>query len=336
MATLTNAGIFYESAQSQQAFAAMADAGDQTVFALAAKPWSNAAGYEYVVVPYGLATGGAVTPAVSGTNDRVDVAALTAYMAAASGASSTTGLLSVGADTDVACTRGAGGSTAYLINSITVNSSGAIAVVAGTGSTAFSETRGAAGGPPLIPDGSIEIAQVRFTSETAAAVTAGEISQVVGISQERYDYPVFSVDPIRGQITFADALPASHTGAIPKRVYARVATPIFAEISRAKDWVPAETSNTTQSEQYYDGNVGSFTSSLAQATFTVSLNDGVTDALMAKRGTELLFKFMPNKDKPAYQVTQGVFGVARTFGVGAHPQAACTVSATQESVDFAS
>lgn len=335
MALLSNAGIYYESAQSQQSMAEMTDSGDHTVFSLSAKPWSNAGGYEYAVAPYGLATGGAVTPAVSATNNAVDVAALTAYMAAATGASSTTGLLSVGAATDVAITRGVTTDT-HCITSITVTTAGTIAAVAGVDSTAFSETRGADGGPPLIPVGSIEIAQVRTASVTAAPITADEIYQVVGVSQERYDYPVFSVDPIRGQITFADALPTIHTGTVAKKIYARVATPVFAEIPRARDWVPAETSNSTSSEQYYDGTLGSYSSSLNQASFTVSLGDGVTDALVAKKGDELLFKFAPDKDKAPYQITQGVLGVSRTFAVGAHPTASCTISATQESVDFAS
>jgi len=340
MATLTNAGVYYESGQSQQAFAAMTDAGAYTVYSITAKPWSQVAGYEYTVRPYGLATGGAVTPAVSTTNNLVDVAALTAYMAAATGANATTGLLTVAATTDISCTRGSASNT-HIVNSITIASAGAIAVVAGTATTAFSTTRGAAGGPPAIPLGATEIAHVSFTSTAAAAVAASEISQIVGTSQERYDYPVWSENPIEGKITFAAALPVIHgtaagTATATKLVYARAATPVFAEISRARDWVPAETSNSVNSEQYYDGTVGSFSSSLGQASFTVSLNDGVTDALLAKKGQNLLFKFSPDKNKAPYQITQGVLGVARTFGAGANPSATVTVSASQASVDFAS
>lgn len=340
MATLTNAGVFYESGQSQQSFAAMTLDAAKTVASLTAKPWSQVSGYEYTIAPYGLATGGSVTPAVSGTNDLVDVAALTAYMAAATGASATTGLLSVAATTDISCSRGSSTDT-HRINSITVASTGAIAVVSGTATTAFSESRGVAGGPPAIPLGSIEIGQVRFTSTAAAAVSSSEIYQVVGTHQERYDYPVWSENPIEGKITFAAAIPVIHgtaagTATATKLVYARVATPVFAEISRARDWVPAETSNSVNSEQYYDSTVGSFSSSLGQASFTVSLNDGVTDGMLAKKGQNLLFKFMPDKNKAPYQITQGVLGVSRTFGAGANPSATVTVSASQASVDFAS
>lgn len=333
MATLTSAAIYYESGQAQQSFAAMTADSARTVFSLTAKPWSQVSGYEYTVAPYGLATGGVIS--VGSGDNNVQTSALTCYMPGATGASSTTGLLSVNADTSVAITRGVSSDT-HCITSITVDTNGAIVSVAGTDGTAFSETRGAAGGPPLIPDGSIEIGQVRTTSVDAAPITSDEIYQVVGTHQERYDYPVWSENPIEGTITFSAALPAIHTGLIAKRVYARVATPIFAEISRARDWVPAETSNSVASEQYYDSTVGSFSSSLGQASFTVSLNDGVTDALLAKKGSNLLFKFSPDKNKAPYQITQGVLGVSRTFGVGANPAASVTVSASQASVDFAS
>lgn len=340
MATLTNAGVYYESGQSQQSFAAMTLDSAKTVASLTAKPWSQVAGYEYTVAPYGLATGGTITKAATGTNNLVDVSALTAYMAGATGASATTGLLTVAATTDISCTRGSSTNT-HIVNSITIASTGAIAVVTGTATTAFVETRGANGGPPAIPLGSVEVGQVRFTSTAAAAVATTEIYQVTGTHQERYDYPVWAENPIEGKITFAAALPVIHgtavgTATASKLVYARVATPVFAEISRARDWVPAETSNSVNSEQYYDGTVGSFSSSLGQASFTVSLNDGVTDALLAKKGSNLLFKFSPDKNKAPYQITQGVLGVARTFGVGANPSASVTVSASQASVDFAS
>lgn len=339
MATLTQQAVYYESGQSQQAFAAMTGDANRLIYSLTAKPWSQIAGYTYAVAPYGLATGGVITPAAAAGNNNVDVSALTAYMAAVASASATTGLLTVNAAADVVCSRGAT-TDAYRINSITVTSAGAIAVVSGTATTAFSETRGAAGGPPAIPLGSIEIGQVRFTSTTAAAVAATEIYQVVGTHQERYDYPVWSEDPIRGRVTFAAALPVIHgtavaTATASKLVYARVATPIFAEISHSRNWVPADVAYSAGSEAYYDGVMGTNSSSLKQASFDVALNDGVTDALLAKVGTNLLFKFMPNKNGTPYQITQGILGVNRTYGVGASAMASCTVSASQASVDFA-
>jgi hypothetical protein len=313
---------------------------------LTSKPWSSVVittGVDpYVVGPYGLMTGGTVTAGVA--NDAVRLAALTAMMPAVATANTSTGVVTVNAviDDSLTATRGTSAGTAYAISSLTITSAGAAAMVANAGSTAFVATRGAAGGPPSIPLGSIELAQVKLTSSTAAAVTSSEIYQVVGDSQERYDYPVYSTDPIRGQITFAAALPLIHGTAAAaaataaKLVYARVATPVFAEISRARNWVPAETANSTNSEQYYDGNLGNFTSSLNQSAFEAALTDGVTDALLAKRGSNLLFKFMPDKNRLPYQITQGVLGVSRTFSVGANPTVSFTISPLQESVDFAS
>ena len=57
MALLNASALYYESAQSQAAFAALTDSGDYTIFTLANKPWSQAAGYEAAITPYGLATG---------------------------------------------------------------------------------------------------------------------------------------------------------------------------------------------------------------------------------------------------------------------------------------
>lgn len=335
MAVLTTQALYYESAQSAVAFFAMTDSGDHTVFTTTNTPWSQATNYEPVVVPYGLATGGAITPAVSATNNYVDVAALTAYMAAVSGASATTGLISVGAATDQSCTRGSSTNT-NIINSVTVTSAGAIAVVAGTAHTAFSATRGASGGPPFIPVGSIEIGQVKFTSTAAAAVASSEIYQVPGTSQELYNFPVFSIDYISGKVTFASALPLDHTGSLPKKVYARCATPIFAEISNVRDWKPAEETSSVNSEAYYDQTIGSASSSLSQASFTAALQDGVTDTLLAKKGQNLIFKFKPARSGSAYQLTQGILNVSRTYGVKSAAQGAFTITPQQASVDFAS
>ncbi len=332
MAVLTNQTLEYESAQSQQAFAALTDSGDHKTFTTTTKPWSQADGYDAVIAPYGLINGGAITPAAALGNNNVDVAAMLLMAPGMTGASTTTGQKSVSAATNVAATRGT--TNGYRITSITVDSTGAVTAVAGTESTAFSETRGAAGGPPLIPVGSIEIGQVRLTSITAAVVTASEIYQVVGTHQERYDYPVYAVDYLRGKVTFATDLPLIHTGTIAKSVRVRVATPVFAEIANARDWVPGETSNSTSSEDTYTGPIGKVSSSIGQATFTAFLRDGVTDGLLAKAGQKLLFRFKPSRNGTAYQLTQGVLGVARTFGVKSAPQGSFTVSPEQASVDF--
>lgn len=334
MTILTAQEIAYESAQNAVAFFALTDSGDHTSYTSGSNnPWSQATGYEAVIAPYGLITGGAITPAAAAGNNNVDVAAMTLMAPGMTGASATTGQITVSAATNVAATRGS--SNGYRITSITVDSTGTVAAVAGTESTAFSETRGAAGGPPLIPVGSIEIGQVRFTSITAAVVASSEIYQVVGTHQERYDYPVYAVDYIRGKLTFAAALPLIHTGPVTKSVRVKCYTPVFAPIANARDWVPPDETYSVQSEAYYDGTIGSASSSIGQGSFTAALGDGTSDAILGKVGQNLLFRFKPNKNSSAiYQVAQGILGVSQTFGVKSAPQGSFTISPSQAVVRF--
>lgn len=324
MANAENAKLQYEAGQTAYAMSALTDSGDATTFTSSATLFSKKSGYAPDVRPNGLITGGAVIPAVSGTNDLVDVAALSCYLAGVK--------TSVAADTDVAITRAVTTDT-HIINSITVTSAGTIAAVAGTDGTAFSETRGAAGGPPLIPVGSIEIAQVRTTSNSAAAITAGEIFAVVGVHQERYDYPLFDIDYATADVVFSAALPKIHTGTVAKQVYASYADPIFADIQLASDFVPAETSHSVSSTQVYGDTLGSSSSSLGQASFTAFLADGVGDALVTLKNAILWFKFFPDRYKTPYILTQGKLGISRTFPAGDNIQAACTISAESTSVE---
>jgi len=325
MPNAENAKLQREAGQDVTAMSALTDSGDATIFTSAATLFSKRSGYAPDVRPNGLISGGAVIPAVSGSNDVIDVAALSCYLAGIKTA--------VAADTDVSITRPA--TAVAKINSITVNSSGAIAVVAGTDSlsSAFSETRGAAGGPPYIPVGSIEIAQVRVTSNTAAPIAASEIYSVVGLHQERYDVPGFDINYSDAQVEFFSEIPAIHTGDTPKAVYASYADPIFADIQLASDFVPAEETHSVSSTPIYGRTLGSSSSSLGQASFTAYLEDGVSDSLVAAKNEELWFKFFPDRYKTPYILTLGKLGISRTFPAGDNIQAACTISAESASVE---
>lgn len=323
MPTAENARLQYEAGQAVTAMSALTDSGDHKSFTSAASIWSKKSGYEPNVKPDGLATGGVVS--VGSGNNAVNVAALTCYLAGV--------LTTVSASAGEAITRAS--TDVASISSITIDDTGAIAVVQGTDSSdsSFSETRGAAGGPPLIPVGSIEIAQVRTTSNVAAAITASEIYQVVGLHQERYDYPVWNTETAQGQITFADSLPTIHTGAVTKGVNASYAEPIFSDVQLASDFVPPETSHSVSSTQVYGGTVGSTSSSLGQGSFTARLDDGISDALVKLKNENLWFRFYPDRYKSAYMLQQGKLGIARTFPAGDSIQAACTVSAESEGVE---
>lgn len=337
MAALTNTSVEWETSTIQQAFAALTDYGDHKTFTHTLKPWSQNSGFEVIAQGYGVINGGAVIPAVAGTDDLVDAAVVLLFAPAMSGASATTGQVTISATTGLTCLRGAT-TDICRINSITVTSAGAWAVVSGTASTAFSETRAAAGGPPLIPVGSVEVAQVRLNSTAAAAVLASEIYAVPGTHMESALFPVPVADPIRGQVVFSEALPLSHTGPVAKKVYARIATAGFVQFAYARNFKPAKVSNSVGSEQYYRLTRGSFTQSLAAATLEISLEDGVTDPFITAcaANPQLLFRYKPDRDKTAYSLTQGVPSLAITNAAGAHPVATVTIAAQQATVEFAS
>lgn len=322
MATAENAKLQYEAGQNSATMAALTDSGDRTTFTSAATLWSGRSGFAPVVRPNGLLTGGAVTTHAS--NNTVTVAAMTLNL---------NGVVTSVSAGSVAATRP---STAVSkVNSITINASGVITNVAGTdgATTAFSETRAAAGGPPLIPVDSVEIAQVRYTSNTAAVVLSTEIFQVVGLHRERADFPLYTINYGAGTVTMLDVLPASHTGPTAKKVFASYAAPIFADVALASDFVPAETSHSVTSTQVYGTTLGSTSSTLGQGSFTAYLNDGVSDALVTLKNQTLWFRFYPDRYQTPYLLQQGKLGITRTFPAGDTLQAACTISASQASTE---
>lgn len=335
MSLLTQQKLKIEAAATPVAFFAMTDSGDHQTFTTTNAPWSRADS-EPVFGGYGVISGGAGTPAASLNNDMVDAATVELFAPAMTGASATTGKITVAADTDLTCTRGASTNT-HIINSITVDATGAYAVVAGTATTAFSETRGASGGPPFIPVGSVEVFQVRLTSVTAAPITAAEIFAAPGVHQERYDNPSFTPDYLRGKLNFSSALPLIHTGSVAKKVYARASVPAYSDLNDAKDWVPAESSDSVTSGTNYDRTIAqSISSTLNAATFSLDMGDGVTDFILSLVGKNVIVKFLPNKNGTAYQLTQGFLSKTRAFPVKGNPTASFTVAADRASVDFSS
>jgi hypothetical protein len=321
-----NALLQYEAGQELVAMHKMTTTDSKT-FAASDSPWSNAAGFEPKIYPDGLATGGIITP-TSATNDSVDIASATAYQAGE--------LITVTGDTlasaDGLTRPGAG---EYVIHSIIIDDTGVYDVQAGTATTdqsGFSNTRGAAGGPPLIPVGAIEVGQVRM-SGTAAQVVAADIKQVDGVSSERYDVPSFTEDFTEGTVQFISTLPAIHTGSVCKSVYAEVYTPVFADLEPTADFVPPETTHSISSTEVYGGAIGASSSSLGQGSFTAYLKDGLTDPIVKLKNKELWFRFYPDRLKSPYMLVQGIFGISRTFPAGSSLQASCTITASAPGVE---
>lgn len=337
LSTAEDGKLQYEAGQDFTDYTALTDDGDNKTFYSSATLWSGRSGYDVSVRPNGLVSGGNVSVADSGSNDVVDIAALTCYLAGVS--------TSVSASTDFAITRGSG--DGYKICSITINSSGVLTEVEGAEHTEFSETRGADGGPPWIPTTSIELAQVRLSSTTGAAITASEIKQIINTHCERYDYPVWDVnyydpDAEKATVEFISAMDEIHSDdagstTVTKKVYVSYYEPEFADQPYANDFTPPVNSHSVSSTQVYGTTIASRSSSLNQGSFTAFLKDGITDNLVSYQDEILWFKFYPDRNKSPYLLCQGKLGMEPSYPAGGgNISAACTISATVAGYGIAS
>jgi hypothetical protein len=342
MATAKYAKLMRESAQTAFEYTAATDSGDQTIYTVPGKTvFSGKSGFDVSVRPDGIVTGTNIIT-TNATNNTVTVAAFTAYLAGTLHAVDASTALAVRPDSAVS-----------KVCSLQLDSDGStINVVEGTdgATTAFSETRGAAGGPPFVVVGDIEIGQIRFTDNTAAEVLSSEIFQTIGTHVQRWDYPTFKVNNLgdgngavkaaqkNAHIEFDSAQGVGvHTANAFKPVYVSGYTPVFSEIGNSVDFKPAQNAHSVSSTQVYNGTIGSSSSSLGQAGFTVAgLNDGITDALVADEEEIITFKFFPNRNKAPYSLTQGILGLVTTYPVAGQIQAASTISAEKKTTSFSS
>ncbi len=332
MATAENAKIQYESGQTLVAFDELTNQGDNIDFRSSDPLWSNKSGYRPDVKPNGLATGGIATPGAG--NSTVTVSAATAYLAGV--------LESVPAVTNEAVLRGTNSpAEPFRKSSITVTSAGVVAIEAGTAGGSFSNTRGAEGGPPWIDYDAIEIGQIWPSSADDVPITASDIRQVIGTHVERYDYPTWEENRYRvdngilgnAGITFAAALPAIHSEGSPddpkpKQVFAEYYEPEFSDIPRTEGFAPPETSHSVTSTQIYGGTIGASSSTLNQGSFTAYLDDGISDGLLKEKNGNLFFKFYQDRlSSIPYLLTQGTFGITRSYPAANQITADCTISA---------
>lgn len=326
MPDASNAILYYEADRTSIAITELVDEGDHLDFRCTADTlWSGAAGFLPVVTPNGVYDGLRITPAASGTNDLIDISAGNVYLAGVKTA--------VGATTDQALVRPAAND--YQKFSITIDSGGSVVVIDGTEHTSFSTTRAATGGPPLITATSVEIGQVWWDSQTPAAVATDEIKQIVGTTEERYDYPQWKVNYSNvsagslgyAGITFYSALPLIHTGSVPKDVYASWYTPAFQEIVDAYDFVPPGTTVSVNTTEVYGRVKGGKTQSLGAGSFSAHLTDGVSDNILRQENLNLWFKFYPNRLNDPYHLAQGYMVRTSSFPASGNIEAAFSIAA---------
>lgn len=335
MSNTENAALQYEAGQTAVPMTALTDAGDHKTFNSTARLWSMKSGKAPAVKINGLLAGAQVVPAISAATDKVDAGWARAQVAGAA--------VEVAGETDLEITRGAATDT-HIINSITITAAGAFAVVAGTDHTAFSAMRGAPGGPPWIPTGSIEVAQVKLTSVTPAVITAAEIVQTRGDSVEFADdipYYIKSSRVANNILGYAGvdataAFPAIHSddaGSTVKcrKVYASYNSVSFATLQDISDVKIPETTHSLSSTPKYGGAIGTLSSALSQAGFTAFLSNGIADPLIFLKNQRLWFKFFPDQDDTDYHLFNGTLGLSRNYPATGAITAACTISAPSAS-----
>ena len=325
MPDASNAILYYEADRTQVAIAELTNQGDHMDFRGTSTLWSGAAGFTPTVTPNGIYDGGAIIPGVSGTDNKIDIAACRAYLAGV--------LTTIAASADVTIARPTVSN--YVIYSVQVTAGGAFSAVKGTEGAAFVTTRAAAGGPPLVLADSVELGWVKLSAQADAAITTSEIKQVIGTSQERYDYPQWSVKYSNvssgslgyAGIDFYTALPLIHTGVVPKDVFATWYEPAFVEIVDAYDFVPPATTISVNTTEVYGRVKGGKTQSLGAGSFNAHLTDGVSDNILRHQNLNIWFKFYPNRLNAPYLLSQGYMVQTGSFPASGNISAAFSIAA---------
>jgi hypothetical protein len=306
--------LYYESGRDLVAFTALTDDGDHINFNHPSIQYLSAyedddASYDATVRPNGVLSGGVGTP--DGTNNKVDVTAVSCYL---KGVWFGTGGDSAAiAATTMTIVRGTATTNPYKISSITIATGGVPTVVAGAGSTAHSEVRDAAGGPPLIPTTSFELFQVRTTVSTAGLITAAEIKAVPGTHRELAVSPSYEIIYARetsnvlgyAGVKFVSALPTIHTGAVCKKVYLKGYSADFAEWVDARNFTPSDTTGSLSSETFYTRSIGAIDESINSGSFEWGVSNPVTDSQLEVIGKMVWLKYKPNKLTAPTIINQG-------------------------------
>lgn len=323
MPSAENAQWNVEAGQELHDTAALTDSGDHKKFTGSEGKWSSAKGKQYTVLVNGIRNGFEITPK-TGTNNAVTVAAGQLNLNGA--------IVDVaGADiTGLTRPSGTGGADSIKI-SITVNVSAALADVDGTEHTAFSSTRAAAGGPPLIAVDSVEIGQVWLGATADAEVQESEIFQVPGEHQERADTPLSTVDAYNGAVNFVGVLPLIHTGPTARKTFAKFYTPIFLEIPNANNMQVPGKSKTTNSTAVYKAAIGSVASTLQAGSVTVLVDNGVNDFVVKAADDGLLWhEFYPDANASQKHIGQAHVGVTTSYPADNNISTAVTLSPEKE------
>jgi len=300
----------------------LTDLGDHLTYQSQADRFSAVSGKEPKTYPDGFATGTNPIIAVSKSNDAIDIPAQSYYLAGVK--------LAIGTTLDKVVSRPA--TDVASISALTVDGSGSFVFIKGDDGTDlnFSAVRGAPGGPPFIPLGSIERSHIKLTSATSQPIRESEVVSILGVSIERFDKPLYSFSWGDGRVVFKYPLPAIHEGSKTKSITIQCYEPIFVELDNAADFVPSENSISVSSKEYYSSVVNNVKVSLSQGGFSLLLENGITDPIFELKGEKIWLLFYNDKYKPEHIYDHGVLGIKTTFTPSENPTAQCSIASTIE------
>jgi len=248
----------------------------------------------YSVSIDGVVSGCRIIPAISGSDDVVDVLVGTINIAGVE--------VSCAGATDLAIARGASACIKY---SILVSDAGVVSALAGTTFTSLSTTRGADGGPPLVTVGYVEIGQIWYISLTPAAVASTEIHMDPESHREYSIYPGWkygnpTIDDDQ-KIELAIALMLNHTGPVSRVLYAQYYNPTFIKLDNVFDFKPPRSTYSGSDQKTYDEVArSSGNESYGDASFNILIDHNGDNILSRAAGDVRWFKFYPDRTKDNY------------------------------------
>ena len=268
-----------EDSFSQAGPQLMTGTGDNRTFVCGAASFSlceqdeNGVDRRPVVRPDGLRNGCRIRGASSGISDAVDVSEGSLWIAGAE--------VAVTASSDITITRPVSGSVKKV--SVVANSLGSISLVDGTEGANFSDSRGAAGGPPFVDVGKVEIAILKL-SDVSGPISESEIS----FFPEYSFAPSFDLSPHEGKVIFREDLPLIHTEGVSKNIYITYCEPAVAPVDMFSITPP-------YSRREFDYSFSRLAQSkIQEGRIQISLSGDQSDLLRRIEGSVRLFEFMPD------------------------------------------
>ena len=219
----------------------------------------------------------------------------------------------------------------YKTSSVTVSGAGAVAEAAGTDdASAYSTTRAATGGPPLIAINLVEICWVKMFDDEAAVIPNSDILKQANVHREVEYNPSYVIDYHAGKITYSAAIMANHTGSVPKNTYVDYSIPIFTELDDVRD-ATVPTITHSQTEQPVYGSVKTaITQTKDQGGFTIMSKGDLNEALEQLDNITCWIKVKPISTKT--KAYTGIGAISRKVSIPSDNfiEAVCTITGVSD------